>query len=102
MFIVLYYPKGLDLGIKKGFGVIGLNLPVKSLKIFVIALERGFIEQLGAAIINLNLMGFLCSFGVQYICGSFLLSSATGRLKVSLSFFESFSMSSLTSQCIDS
>ena len=32
MFIVLYYPKGLDLGIKKGFGVIGLNLPVKKSK----------------------------------------------------------------------
>ena len=29
MFIVLDYPKGLDLGVKEGFGVVSFNLLVK-------------------------------------------------------------------------
>ena len=32
MFIVLDYPKGLDLGVKEGFGVISFNLLVKKPK----------------------------------------------------------------------
>ena len=33
----------------------------------VIVLAKGFIEDLGYAIMNLALMGFLCILGIQYI-----------------------------------
>ena len=39
-------------------------------KIYVIVLAKGFIEDLGEAIMNLALIGFLCILGIQYILGN--------------------------------
>ena len=39
-------------------------------KIDVIALAKVFIEDLGDAIMNLTLIGFLCILGTQYILGN--------------------------------
>ena len=36
----------------------------------VIVLAKGFIEDLGDAIMNLALIGFLCILGIQYILDS--------------------------------
>ena len=45
--------------------------------------ESGFTENLGAAIINLALVGLLGNLGVQQIFGSFSFISVTSRLNLS-------------------
>lgn len=46
------------------------------------ALESGLMEELGAGIGNLALIGFLCNLGVQYILGSFLFILVTSGLNL--------------------
>ena len=73
-FVVLYYPKSLNT-------CKNLHLPLYVCICFknkqkndVIVLAKGFIEDLGDAIMNLALLGFLCILSIQYKLGNRWLS----------------------------
>ena len=47
-----------------------LYLSKNQTKTDVIILAKGFIEDLEDAIMNIDLIGFLCILGIQYILGN--------------------------------
>ena len=53
-----------------------------------LVLAKGFIEDLGEAVMNLALIGFLCILGIQYILGNRLVS--IGMLSIPNLIFKSF------------
>ena len=53
-----------------------------------LVLAKGFIEDLGEAVMNLALIGFLCILGIQYILGNWLVS--IGMLSIPNLIFKSF------------
>ena len=53
-----------------------------------LVLAKGFIEDLGEAVMNLALIGFLCILGIQYILGNRLVSM--GMLSIPNLIFKSF------------
>ena len=69
-FVVLYYPESVNACKEPTLIIICLYLSKKQTKIDVIVLAKGFIEDLGDAIMNLALVGFLCILGIQYILGN--------------------------------